>query len=131
MCKLQHSDTSENWGFVLLGDGRVQCGRGGGYCVSVEFTALMKAVCLISEQHNALRPPAVCLAQIERMLFKIIEGSVSGSVCRDSSVGIATRYRPDGPRIESLRRRDSPHLSRPAVWPTQPAIHWVPGLSGG
>ena len=50
---------------------------------------------------------------------------------RDSSVGIATRYGLDGPRIESRWGRDFPHPSRPVLGPTQPPIQWVPGLSGG
>jgi hypothetical protein len=48
-----------------------------------------------------------------------------------SSVGIATRYGLDGPRIESRWGRDFPHLSRPALGPTQPPVQWVPGLSRG
>ena len=45
-----------------------------------------------------------------------------------SVVGIATRYRMDRPGIESRWGRDFPHLSRPALEPTQlPA----PGLSWG
>jgi hypothetical protein len=52
-------------------------------------------------------------------------------VGRGSSVGIATRYGLDGPGIESWRRRDFPHPSRPALWPTQPHVQWVPGLSRG
>ena len=46
-------------------------------------------------------------------------------------VGIATRYGLDGPGIESQWDRDFPHLSRPALGPTQPPMQWVPGLSQG
>ena len=40
----------------------------------------------------------------------------------DSAVGIETRYRLDGPGIESRWERDFPHPSRPALGPTQPPI---------
>jgi len=49
-------------------------------------------------------------------------------VNRDSSVGIATRYRLNRPGIESRWGRDFPHLSSPALGPTQPP---VPDLSAG
>jgi len=44
-----------------------------------------------------------------------------------SSVGIATGYGMDG--IESRSWRDFPHLSRPALGPTQPPVQLVTGLS--
>ena len=50
---------------------------------------------------------------------------------RDSSVGIATRYGLDGPRIESQWGQDFPHPSRSALEPTQPPITWVRSLSPG
>ena len=52
-------------------------------------------------------------------------------VGRDSSDGIATCYRLDGPRIEPRWERDFPHLSRPAVKHTQPPTLWASDLSQG
>ena len=48
---------------------------------------------------------------------------------RDNAASIVTRYRLDGPGIESWWRQDFLHLPRPALGPTQPPIQWIPGLS--
>jgi len=46
-------------------------------------------------------------------------------------VGIMTGYKLGGPRIESQWGRDFPHLSGPALGPTQLPVQWVLGLSRG
>ena len=43
-----------------------------------------------------------------------------------SSVGIATGSGLDGSGIKSQWGRDFPHLSRPAMGPTQPPVHADP-----
>jgi hypothetical protein len=48
-----------------------------------------------------------------------------------SSVGIATVYGLDGPGIEFRWGRDFSQTSRPALWPTQPPVQWVQGISRG
>jgi hypothetical protein len=48
-----------------------------------------------------------------------------------SSEGTATDYGLDGPGIEIRWERDFPHLTRPALGPTQPHVQWVPDLSRG
>jgi hypothetical protein len=47
---------------------------------------------------------------------------------RDSSVGIATRYRLGGPGFKSRWGRDFPRLSIPALVPIQPPVQWFPAL---
>ena len=47
-----------------------------------------------------------------------------------SSVGIATDYGLDGPG-SNPRGDEILRPSRPALWPNQPPVKWVPGLSRG
>jgi hypothetical protein len=48
-----------------------------------------------------------------------------------SAVGIAIGYGLDGPGKEFRWGRDFPHLSRPALGPTQSPVQIVPGFSRG
>jgi len=65
------------------------------------------------------------ISKLQDSRLKIYLVSMVG---RDSSVGIATGYRLDGPGIKSLWGRDFPHLSIPALGPIQPPVQLVPGV---
>jgi len=55
----------------------------------------------------------------------------SDIVGRDSAVSIVTSYGLDSPGMESRWVSNVPHLSTPALEPTQPPIKWAPGLRSG
>ena len=49
-------------------------------------------------------------------------------MAQDNWVGIATCFGMDGSGIEFRWKQDFPHLSRPALGPTQHPMQWVPCL---
>ena len=70
-----------------------------------------------------------CWHLIELLLFSLWHICFRGP---SSVVGIVTGHeKSPGPGIEFRLGRDFPHLSRPALGPTQPSVQWVPGLSLG
>jgi hypothetical protein len=70
-------------------------------------------------------------AQLSGYLSQEISTITCIGMGRDSSVGIAIRYRLDCRGIEFRWGRVFPHSYRPALEPIQPPIQWEPGLSRG
>jgi hypothetical protein len=55
----------------------------------------------------------------------------ASGVGRDSSAGIVTHYRMDGPGIESWWGGGEISCTLLVLGPTQPPAQWLPGLSQG
>ena len=88
--------------------------------------------------NHCLRNPILRNIFLSILPYKIITNnltSINLTTYRNyrpgSVVSIATGYGLDGPRTESRRGRYFPHLSRPALGPTQSPVKWVPCLSRG
>jgi hypothetical protein len=65
------------------------------------------------------------------VFYTTLQGVLFEKVGRDSSVGITTRHGLDGPVIEFRCGQDFPHMSRPALGPTQPLVQLMPGVFPG
>ena len=78
----------------------------------------------LQDCHLSLLWRRVVLYSLNSILERpFIFAEVYGTRGPRSIVGIGTGYGLDGPGIESLWRRDFPHLSRPALGPTQPSVN--------
>jgi len=85
-------------------------------------TSLHKPLQLKIGTSQLLRPLLSLLKdlQLARELLEV--------VVQDSVVCTVTRYGLDGPGTESWWWRDFSNPSRPTLVPTQPPVHWEPGL---
>jgi hypothetical protein len=92
---------------------------------TLEFTTFHFLVTSVNHEVHIYVLSFIC------SLYYFLHRLYFSAVGRDSSVGIATRYRLDGLMIESRWGRDFPHHSISALGPTQSPVKRVPGPFAG
>jgi hypothetical protein len=122
-------DYSVRWIISMLGDPMVQSPwEADGHSSSQEILHLLWNPNVPCHVHNS--PPLVpVLSQLQPVYrfqpnFTTIHSYIGS---RDSSVGIATRLRAGRSGFDSRGGGLFTTVSRTALGPTQPPIHWVPG----
>jgi hypothetical protein len=88
--------------------------------MTIQLRDILRCVC---RQLGARKLSEFRTALNNKVTQKLYLQQVTERYCgSSSSVGIATAYGLDGPGSESRWGRDFPHLSRPALRPTQPPV---------
>jgi hypothetical protein len=91
---------------------------------SVQFLSIFFS----NDKRSSLQATRTAPSPLQCLTSHVFIFTPTRRVGRHSSVGIATRYRFDGPGSNPGGGRGSPYPSRPALGSTQPPIHCVPGL---
>jgi hypothetical protein len=110
-----------------LGGPRGRSGRSRKISPPTEFNPRTVQPVASCYTNYAIPPPVNAWTGTHLLLIYLYQFFVG----RDSVAGIVTRYRLDGPGIESRWGQDFQHTSRPVLWSTQPPIQWVPSLFPG